>query len=135
MQTEATNSPQDATPDAEREIWIVPQPGVPQVLAAPTAATARRAARVLLAEAPGLTRREALSLALAETRHKPREAWEWEMPLWRTISRARAIVRGRALAAHSEALGAAYERVCGELAQAGTTFEMLAAWHRGERPA
>ncbi len=109
------------------------------VLAAPiTPATARAQARCLLALVPGLRRREALRLAFEDAPRfapsgQPRPMWEREEPTARSVRRAAALVLARRLWRRREALAAIYERVCGELAATGIPFELLAAWHRGER--
>jgi predicted TIM-barrel fold metal-dependent hydrolase len=80
-------------------------------------------ARLLLKEVPQLGRAEALQMAMEKR------------PLHSTITRARRIVRARRIAASAAILEAAYERACDDLEAVGASFELLVAWHNGERGA
>ena len=60
------------------------------------------------------------------------ERWA-DRPLASTISTARRMMRAIEIRDHRSAIEAAYEYSCAAMGEVGLDFEMLIAWHRGER--
>jgi hypothetical protein len=99
----------------------------------------RSQARYLVAEVPGLRRREARSLARREVARdlaRGRAASELFVPKYATViaaeqipARREYVQRARLLRMHAETLHNAYAGAVNALYEAGLDFELLTAWH------